>query len=193
MLTAYFIKTDKDYNNIWVHKCEQQFIYIQQFFKYYDIQFKIVILNTTTSVYSSFLRYIWGKDDIIIVERDMYLSVKNIKEMIDCNYKLVCSAQYNLQPIPITLNIHYNRANRNTTKTKIKLSHNAVIYISFAEEYCDYGAFGLVKISKEVQQNVILPFHKWNDLDSIFYTLFIFKYGLKKVHNHKEISHQHIY
>ncbi len=92
--------------------------------------------------------------------------------------------------------ILYNNCNRNILieKIKIPLGHNSIISLSFLEtKYSDYGCFGFVKISKEVQQNVILPFNKWNNLDSIFYELFIRKYGLKKVHNHKEVSHLHIY
>ncbi len=200
MLTIYFINT-KTTNTIHqqyiINYCYNQFLNLEKKYASKSIKFKTIKLGMSIYAYSNFLRSIWSKSTFILIERDMFIKKTDLEQMIKCKYKLICSAQYKVSKF--VEHQQFTGCNRNINNyhfvqinnhTKIRVTNKE---IDNSPSFYDYGCFGFCRIPLLVQKHIKIPKNKWNNLDTIFYELYIKFYGVLKVHNHKYISHLHIY
>lgn len=217
----YYVTTNKQYEDFidkeHLHSY-RQFLHLKKLYSNKKNIFNVIVLERNNPYsYYFFYKSIWGRDDIIIIEHDIYVSDKEFVKMIKCKERL-CSARYKIAKIPSIK--HQNKIKKTILlKNNIELTKKELLYYtipicnrnkdnliyydmgipmtpnnSYDSKFCDYGCFGFCKISKEVQKAVEMNIpHKWESLDSDFYKKYVKVYGLKQVHQHDFVAHLHRY
>ncbi len=198
--------------------CEKHFNYLKNKYQNINMVFKKIVLKYGPYSYYEFLKSIWGKDDLILIEHDSLILEKDFIEMIECKYEYVCSALYKSNKLIKNKDEeHYYLICPNRNAIFDKTRETKQIYRGFrritplediqhfiggqlevkhfkdVSNLYDIGGFGFTRIPKKIQEKVMIPINIWNSLDSAFFFAYIKIYGFKKVHNHSYISHLHIF
>jgi hypothetical protein len=107
--------------------------------------------------YWRFLLEFWGKDELIVVEQDISVSVERINDLLICQQKL-CSAPYRLKP-PFP---HWSvwKANSDIFPVDVVNYNEQVEGMKELPEYSDGSGLGLTKLCACIQ--VKIPLHEYD-------------------------------